>query len=193
MRRLRKKYKRPRSPWNMQQIIEQKALRSQYGLRTNKEILIARYMLRGYRRRARELIAIANEQEKALLVGKLNRLGIMQGQALDDVLALTLNSVLDRRLQTIVFKNGMATSIKHARQLITHGKIAINGRKMKYPSYIVRADEEGSIAWYGKEPKIVRPAKPAEAKGAEAKEAAVETDDKEEGANVNGEPESAQD
>jgi len=154
MRNLRKKYTKPRKPWGIEPLAELAALKSEYGLRTTKEIFLAREKLRGFRSRARQLIAVSNESGKKLLVDKLVKLGMLKpGAGLDDVLALDVKSVLERRLQTIVFKRGMATSIKHSRQLITHGRIAIDGIRTKYPSYIVTAEEEPAIAWFRGEPK----------------------------------------
>ncbi|MEA1999633.1 MAG: 30S ribosomal protein S4, partial [Euryarchaeota archaeon] len=57
---------------------------------------------------------------------------------------------LERRLQTRVYKKELANSIKHARQLIVHGHIAVDGRRVTIPSYIIREDEEGKIGYYGK-------------------------------------------
>jgi len=154
MRNLRKKYTKPRKPWGVEPLAELAALKSQYGLRTTREIFIAREKLRGFRRRARQLIAVANESEKKILIGKLVKLGMLKhGAGLDDVLALNVNSVLDRRLQTIIFRKGMASSVKQARQLIAYGHVSINGVRTKYPSYIVAADEEAQIGWFRGEPK----------------------------------------
>ncbi|MBM3303803.1 MAG: 30S ribosomal protein S4 [Candidatus Aenigmarchaeota archaeon] len=149
MRNLRKKFTRPKKPWSIEQMSELNALKSEYGLRTTKEIFIARERLRGFRTRARQLIAVANEAEKKLLIDKLIKLGMLKhGTGLDDVLALNVKSVLDRRLQTIVFRKGMAASVKHARQLIAHGRVAINGVRTKYPSYLVTAEEEAQVSWF---------------------------------------------
>ena len=52
---------------------------------------------------------------------------------------------MERRLQTIVYKKGLAKTIHHARQLIVHGHIAINGRRVTSPGYIVRRDEEEMV------------------------------------------------
>ncbi len=154
MRNLRKKFTKPRKPWVMEQLEELKALKSEYGLSTTKEIFIAREKLRGFRSRARQLIAIANEAEKKLLVDKLVKLGMLKaGAGLDDVLALDVKSVLERRLQTLVFKRGMASSIKQARQLIVHGRVSVGGVRTKYPSYIVTSEEEALIGWFRGEPK----------------------------------------
>ena len=154
MRNLRKKYTKPRKPWGTEPLAELAALKSEYGLRTTREIFIAREKLRGFRRRARQLIAVANESEKKLLVDKLIKLGMLKpGTGLDDVLALNVNNVLERRLQTLVFKKGMASSVKQARQLIAYGRVSINGVRTKYPSYLVTADEESQIGWFRGEPK----------------------------------------
>ncbi len=78
----------------------------------------------------------------------LNRLGLVQGMqnTLDDVLSLTIENLLERRLQTLVWKMGLAKSPYMARQLITHGHIALNERRVTIPSYIVSPTEEGSLS-----------------------------------------------
>jgi small subunit ribosomal protein S4 len=154
MRNLRKKFKRPKKSWNLELIAELKSVKSAYGLRATKEILLVRETLRGFRGRARQLIAVENESEKKLLLGKLAKMGLIKADAgLDDVLAMTINNILERRLQTLVFRRGMSTSIKHARQLITHGRVSVNGIRIKFPSYIVTSEEEPLIGWYRGEPK----------------------------------------
>jgi small subunit ribosomal protein S4 len=85
--------------------------------------------------------------EKQLLE-RLNRLGILPETAvLDDVLDLTIEDILERRLQSIVFSKGLAKSIFQARQLITHGHVAIDGKRVPSPSYLVLRDEETKIAY----------------------------------------------
>ena len=79
-------------------------------------------------------------------LNKLVNLGLLQkGQGLDDALALTVENILDRRLQTIVFRKGAAKTPRQARQFITHGHLSIEGRRMVYPSYMVPAEEEAKI------------------------------------------------
>lgn len=146
MRRLRKKLKKPRSPWDSSLIEEEKKILNDYGLRRKREILKARAILRNFRRRARSLIAERNEEAEGVLLDKLANLGLLQkGQGLDDALAMTVNNILDRRLQTIVFRKGLAKTPKQARQIITHGHLSIKGRRMVYPSYMIPVDEEGKI------------------------------------------------
>jgi len=103
---------------------------------------------------------------------KLARLGIAsKGATLDSLLDLNEKALLERRLQTLVFKRGMALSILQARQLITHGFIAIDGRRISRPSYRVEALEESKITYY--KPidiaKKEKPVAPAEEKSADAK------------------------
>lgn len=150
MRKLRRKLKRTRTPWDSSLIEEEKKILKDYGLRRKREILKARAILRNFRRRARALIAERDEVAEGVLLHKLANLGLLkEGQGLDDVLALAVSSVLDRRLQTIVFRKGIARSPRQARQLITHGHISIGGRKMFYPSYLVLVADEGKITIKG--------------------------------------------
>lgn len=79
----------------------------------------------------------------------LGKIGLIQmGQStLDDVLSLTVENVLERRLQTLVWRRGLAKTPYQARQLISHGHIALNQRRMTVPSYLVSATEEGSLSY----------------------------------------------
>lgn len=49
--------------------------------------------------------------------------------------------LLERRLDNVVYRLGMATTRSQARQLVTHGHITVNGRKTNIPSYTVRVGE----------------------------------------------------
>jgi len=146
MKRSRKKYETPRRPWDKERIEREKELMKKYGLRRKREIWRAEAILRKYRRMARDLIAKKDKEREKVLIQKLERMGILNGNAtLDDVLSLTVEDILERRLQTQVFKKGLANTIKQARQLIVHGHIFINGRKIVYPSYLVSKEEEDKI------------------------------------------------
>jgi len=146
MRRQRKKYEKPKRPWDKTRIEREKELLKKFGLRRKREIWRAESLLRKYRRLARELAAKKDKEKEKILIEKLARFGILKKNAnLDDVLGLTVEDILNRRLQTIVFKKGLANTIKHARQLIVHGHITINNRKIVYPSYLVPKEEEDKI------------------------------------------------
>lgn len=146
MRRQRKKYKRPIKPWDKERIEKEKEILKKFGLRRKREIWRAEALLRKFRRLARSLIGKKDEKREKILIEKLIRLGILKkGCDLNDVLSLTIEDILKRRLQTIVFEKGLANTIKQARQFIVHGHIKINGRKVVYPSYLVKKEEEDKI------------------------------------------------
>ncbi|MEX2118016.1 MAG: 30S ribosomal protein S4 [Pirellulales bacterium] len=50
----------------------------------------------------------------------------------------TLMSLLERRLDNVVHRLGFGQSRKQARQLVAHGHITINGRRVDVPSYLVK-------------------------------------------------------
>ncbi len=52
-----------------------------------------------------------------------------------------LLSLLERRLDNVVYRIGLADSRKEARQLVTHGHFRLNGKKVNIPSLIVRAGD----------------------------------------------------
>lgn len=151
MRRIRNKYRQPKKRWNLADIAEEKQIVKEFGLRQKREILSSKEFLRQFRRRARQLTATKDKVAEKVLIEKLVKLGLLKkGAVLDDVLALTLNDVLGRRLQTVVQKKGIAKTLLQARQLIVHGHIAVSGRRTTVPSYIVPVEEEGKISLYAK-------------------------------------------
>lgn len=118
-----------------------------YGLRNKRELWRAQTKLSIIRKQARELLAATAEvraRQEPKLLSRLGTLGLVQEQqnSLDDVLSLTVENVLERRLETLVWKRGLAKSPYQARQLITHGHIAINDRRVTIPSYLVSPTEE---------------------------------------------------
>ncbi len=152
----RKKFDTPRFPWQTDMLDNELNLLGQYGLRNKREIWRHKTLLSKYRGIGRSLLGMSVEerriQEKQLL-DRLHRLGILpQDAALDDVLDMTLEDILERRLQTLVFQKGLSKSIQQARQLITHGHIAIEGRRVSTPSYLVLKHEEPKLAYAPKSP-----------------------------------------
>lgn len=146
MKKLRKKLKRPKIPYDSVRIKEEKKLLKDYGLRRKREIWRAEEILRNFRRRARNLIATQDEEREKALLEKLSTLGLLEEEAsLDNVLALEINDILDRRLQTLVYKKGLAQTPNQARQFITHGHIQVDGDKVTYPAYLVPKEKEKKI------------------------------------------------
>ena len=56
-----------------------------------------------------------------------------------------LLSLLESRLDNVVFRLGLATSRAQARQLVAHGHIDVNGRRTKAPSYLCKAGDAISV------------------------------------------------
>jgi small subunit ribosomal protein S4 len=150
-RRQRKKFDTPRFPWRTDTLQAELQLLGQFGLRNKHELWRHRTMLSKYRGIARSLLGMTTQQREVLekqLLTRLNRLGILpEAAVLDNVLDMSLEDILERRLQTLVFRKGMAKSIYQARQLITHGHIAISNRRVMSPSYLVLSNEEATIAF----------------------------------------------
>ena len=64
---------------------------------------------------------------------------------LDYVLSLTVPDIMERRLQTVVYNNGLAKSIHHARTLVRQRHIRVGKHIVKTPSFLVRKDMEKHI------------------------------------------------
>jgi len=159
MRKLKKKLKTPKSPWDKERINKENELMKTYGLRRKREIWKAESSLRSFRGRARDLAAKKDKVQEKVLLEKLHKMGLLSKDAsLDDVLDLTVENLLNRRLQTFVFKNKLANTPKQARQLITHGHIAVDGRRTIYPSLFITRGLEKKISIYsGSSIKINKP------------------------------------
>ncbi|MBS3060301.1 MAG: 30S ribosomal protein S4 [DPANN group archaeon] len=153
-RRLRKKYTTPGHPWEKQRIETENKLKQDYGLKNKKEIWKAETAVRKYRHLARGLVGITSGDRQAketVLINKLKKTGLLpQDGSIDDVLSLKSEDLLERRLQTLVLKQGLATTTDQSRQFITHGHIALDGRKVTSPSMIIKVEETGKLGWYGK-------------------------------------------
>ena len=155
-KRPRKKFETPRFPWRGDRLESELQVFGGYGLRNKRELWRNYASLSKYRKTARSLLAAPSEQRLKLerdLLGGLFRLGILdEGATIDDVLNLRVENLLDRRLQTLVHRLGFAVSPWQARQLIVHGHISVDGRRVSSPSYMVRRGEEEKIRYSGQSP-----------------------------------------
>ena len=113
-------------------------------------------LLSKYTRQAKKLIPLNTPQaeiEKAQLIKKLSHIGLIQPSAkIEDILSITLKDILNKRLQTLVYKNKLSRSVRQARQFIVHGHIAIGEKKIANPSYLVAGQEETLINFVPKSP-----------------------------------------
>ena len=152
----RKKYATPRFPWRTDTLKEELKLLGQYGLRNKHELWRHETMLSKFRGIARSLIGKPPEERRRMeeeLLIRLKKLGVLHETAvLDNVLDLTIEDILERRLQTIVFRKGLAKTIYQTRQLITYGHISIGNQRVTVPSYIVTKEEEDQIVYTPKSP-----------------------------------------
>lgn len=155
-RKHRRKYSKPRHPWEKERIEAEIELKKEYGLKNKKEIWRLESKLKHFASQAKSLIAAHGEKaenDKKALVQKLIKLGLLNPDAtLDDILTLKMSDLLERRLQTQLLRRGMAKSVKQARQFIVHGHITVSGKKITVPSYLVSIDEESSIKFADNSP-----------------------------------------
>jgi small subunit ribosomal protein S4 len=147
-KKLRKKYESPRKPFA--DLESERNLMRDFGLVTKRELWRAETELRNLRRRARAIQAKKEsgrgspEEEESMLIKKLIGFGL-DINSLDDILKLSLSDMLERRLQTIIYKKGITITVKQARQLIVHGHVRIDGKRVKFPSFIVSKEQEAMI------------------------------------------------
>jgi small subunit ribosomal protein S4 len=154
----RKLYKNPRKQWDAQLLERERKLVEFYGLKNKRELRRTETWLRQKKKLARDLLGLPLEtrkQRETELMNGLKKIGLVkEGSTIDDVLGLKIEEVLERRLQTYVYRKGFANTTKQARQFIVHGHIAIAGKKISAPSYIVPLTEVETIGWYRKPIKI---------------------------------------
>jgi small subunit ribosomal protein S4 len=102
------------------------------------------------RRKTSEFRRLLEEKQKVrfnygVSEGQLRRyLGLarkMPGRTGDNLLA-----VLERRLDNVVFRMGFAPTIPAARQLVSHGNIRVNGKKVDRPSYLAESGDVVAVA-----------------------------------------------
>ena len=142
MIRKHKKYNRPRKLYDKTRIESENVLKEKYGLKNKREIWKAEARVSEIRKQAKKLIT-AEDEAQGVLFDKLKGMGFKINN-MADVLALNKEDWLKRRLQSLIVGK-IARTPKQARQLIAHKHIAINGKIINIPSYIVPIDEEDRI------------------------------------------------
>jgi small subunit ribosomal protein S9e len=147
-----KTYKTPRRPFVKARLDQELQLAGKYGLRNKTEIYRVTYTLARIRKAARELLTLEEKDPKRLfegnaLIRRLIRIGVLDKSKnkLDYVLGLKVEDFLERRLQTQVFKLGLAKSIHHARVLIRQRHIRVGKHIVDIPSFVVRLDSQKLI------------------------------------------------
>ena len=149
-----KKYSTPRHPWEAARIEQEREILERYGLKNKRELWKALSTLDSFRTQARTLEGKMRYQDEYSMqqfknmIRRLQRFNILnEGATLDDVLSLKIDDILERRLQTLVFKMKLAATMKQARQLITHGQISLGGRRVTIPGLMVEASLEPTLSY----------------------------------------------
>lgn len=149
-RNLKKKFEKPLQTWNKSKIVKDADFKNKYWYKNKKELWKMESILRTFRKQARNLIARKGDaqakKEAEQMIGRLQKMGLLgEGAVLEDILALKAEELLERRIQTLVMRKGLANSVKHARQLIVHGHVKIGDKPITSPSYIIKKQEEDKI------------------------------------------------
>ncbi|WP_255149438.1 30S ribosomal protein S4 [Halorarius halobius] len=147
-----KLYETPNHPYQGERIDQEARLLETYGLKNKEELWRAQSELRDYRREARKLLGRTQGDAEAAarkgdeFLARLQRVGVLgEDDSLDDVLSLDVEDVLERRLQTIAYRQGLANTTQQARQFIVHGHVTVDGARVTTPSYTVEVSEEDAI------------------------------------------------
>ncbi|CBZ56018.1 hypothetical protein NCLIV_064440 [Neospora caninum Liverpool] len=142
----------PKRPFEKERLDQEMKLLGEYGLKNKREVWRVQYALAKIRSAARELLTLEEKDPRRLFQGtallrRMVRLGLLgeSEQKLDYVLGLTVAKFLERRLQTKVFKLGLAKSIHHARVLIRQRHIRVGKHIVDIPSFMVRVDSEKHV------------------------------------------------
>lgn len=155
-KKLRKKYSTPSHPWQKLRIDNEKGLMREYGFKNKKELWKLNSKLQTYKTQVKRLISKhdeASERMKQDLIKRLQGYNLLPENAiLEDILALNMKDLCERRIQTIVFKKKLARSMKQSRQFITHEHIAVGEKKVTSPSYLVSQSEELMVRLAGDSP-----------------------------------------
>jgi len=151
-RNFSKVYKIPRRPFEKERLDAELKLCGEYGLRNKREVWRVQYALSKIRAAARELLTKDEKDERRIVEGaallrRLTRYGLLDQtqQDLNYILSLKVQDFLERRLQTQVFKLGLAKSIHHARVLILQRHIRVGKQLVTVPSFMVRVDSQKHI------------------------------------------------
>ena len=144
--------KSPRRPFEREKLMNELKLIGTYGLRCKREVWRAQLTLAKLRKAARVLLTMEQSDPRRLfegeaLIRRMVRLGLLKDneRKLDYVLGLTTSQYLERRLQTLVQKRNLATSIHQARVLIFQKHIAVGRQTVNIPSFMVRVSSEQHI------------------------------------------------
>ena len=114
-----------RSKQSKRQIVNNRRKVSEYGTQLKEK------------QKAKFIYGVVEEQ----LRGYYDKAKTMQGVTGENLLGL-----LERRLDNVVFRLGLANTRRQARQLVRHGHITVNGKRVDIPSALVEAGDVVAVA-----------------------------------------------
>lgn len=79
------------------------------------------------------------------LLEKQMRAYYEEAERLNGVTGETMLSLIERRLDNVVYRMGIGSSRAEARQIVNHGHICVNGKRVDIPSYQVKAGDVISV------------------------------------------------
>ena len=100
------------------------------------------------KQKAKAMYGVSEKQFRSIFV-EANRLEGNTGE--------NLIQLIERRLDNVVYRMGFATTRRNARQLVTHGHILVDGKRLDIPSYIVKAGQKIELKEKSKNnPQVIR-------------------------------------
>jgi len=147
-----KTFRKPKRPFEKERLDAELKVVGEYGLKNKREVWRVQFALAKIRTAARVLLTLDEKDETRIFQGeamlrRMQRLGLLSDseRKLDYILGLTTAKIMERRLQTKVFKHGLAKSVHHARTLIRQRHIRVGKQIVNVPSFLVRVESEKHI------------------------------------------------
>merc|ERR1712060_767293 len=135
-------FRKPKRPFEKERLDGEMKIVGEYGLKNKREVWRVNYALAKIRSAARTLLTLDEKSEKRMFQGdallrRMVRMGLLleSEKKLDYVLGLTNAKIMERRLQTKVFKLGLAKSVHHARCLFRQRNIRVGKQICDIPSF----------------------------------------------------------
>ena len=157
----RSRYSGPSHPWQRERMETESVLKDKYGLKNKREIWRTVSLLKKFKNQTKKIIAGAQgaspesqiKKEEEQLRTKLSGLGVIDKSApIESILDLSPESIMDRRLQTVVVTKGLARTMNQARQFVVHKHIMVGDQCVNIPSYLVKKEEEKKIVFIESSP-----------------------------------------
>jgi small subunit ribosomal protein S9e len=155
----------PRRPYEKERLDQELKLLGQYGLRCKREIWRVQLLLAKLRKAGRKLLTLDETDPKRAFEGdallrRMLRYGLLaedsvsgkDGVRLDDVLSMSTQRMLGRRLQSVVQEIGLAKTVHQARTRIRQRHIRVGKQLVTVPSFMVRTAVESNIMFANNSP-----------------------------------------